>query len=246
MMVIRKDADRGHAHRGWLESWHSFSFADYYDPSHMGFDRLRVINEDIIQPSMGFGMHGHKDMEIVTYVLEGELAHKDTLGNSSVIRPGDIQRMSAGTGIEHSEFNNSKDQATHLLQIWLIPRSKNRRPDYEQLNYSKVLSTPGIHKVVSRDKSASMVTIGSDVEMYVGKVDGFSALFQIRPGRSAWLQLVKGEIAVKSSGGGASVGGVSVGGTVLLQKGDGLAITDEKELAIESKGPSEFLLFEMG
>jgi quercetin 2,3-dioxygenase len=232
MFVIRKSDDRGHADHGWLKSWHTFSFADYYDPKHMAFRVLRVINEDFIDPDQGFGTHPHRDMEIVTYVIEGSLKHRDTLGNSSAITPGEIQRMSAGTGIQHSEFNGSKEQTTHLLQIWLLPNRQGLEPGYEQKNLSGMLAKTGLHKVVSGKQDPAIVSINQDVEIYVGKYENSADKIELRPGRYGWLQLIKGSMTIVEEG-------------ISLKAGDGLAVSDEKGFQFQAEGPTEFLFFDL-
>jgi redox-sensitive bicupin YhaK (pirin superfamily) len=232
MFVVRKSDDRGHADHGWLKSWHTFSFADYYDPAHMAFRVLRVINEDFIDPDQGFGTHPHKDMEIVTYVIEGSLKHRDTLGNSSTISPGEIQRMSAGTGIQHSEFNGSKDETTHLLQIWLMPKAQGLKPGYEQKNLSSLMSTTGLHKVVSGKPDSSIVGINQDVDIYVGKYENSGGEIKLQQGRYGWLQVVRGGVTLFTEG-------------ISLKAGDGLAIGDEKGFSFRAEGPTEFLFFDL-
>lgn len=232
MLMIRRADERGHANHGWLDSWHTFSFADYYDPRFMGFRALRVINEDRIAGGGGFPTHGHRDMEIITYVIEGALDHKDNLGTASTIRPGEVQRMSAGRGILHSEFNHSDQLPCHLLQIWLLPSSSGFPASYEQKDFSDLLRQPGLHRVVSGAPSDSTITIHQDVDLYVGKLNNLESQFAIRPGRHLWLQMVKGEISLKEKG-------------INLRPGDGLAVSDEKELKLRADGPAEFLMFDL-
>jgi len=197
MKSVRKASDRGHARHGWLESFHTFSFADYYDPAHMGFRALRVINEDRVQPAQGFGRHSHRDMEIVTYVIEGALAHGDSLGTGSVIRPGDVQRMSAGTGITHSEYNDSKSELVHFLQIWILPERAGIEPSYEQKSFPESERAGRLRLVGSRDGRDGSVRIHQDVALYAGLLaPGQSAAHELAPGRHAWLQVVRGSLSL--------------------------------------------------
>ncbi len=231
MINVRRANERGHAERGWLRSFHSFSFADYHDPKFMGFQDLRVINEDYIAGGQGFPTHPHKDMEIITYVVSGELAHKDSMGNSTSIKPGEVQRMSAGTGIQHSEYNNKKDQDTHLLQIWILPEKKNIEPSYGQKNFADSYKKNDLTLTVSRDGRDGSVKMNQDVDLYVAKwAEGKSVDFTPRPGRSAWLQVVKGELTLNN---------------LKMENGDGAAINGESRLQMLSKGPAEFLLFDL-
>ena len=231
MKSIRKASDRGHARHGWLESFHTFSFADYYDPAHMGFRALRVINEDRVQPGQGFGRHSHRDMEIVTYVIEGALAHGDSLGTGSVIRPGDVQRMSAGTGITHSEYNDSKSALVHFLQIWILPERAGIAPSYEQKSFPESERAGRLRLVGSRDGRDGSVTIHQDVALYAGLLaPGQSAAHELAPGRHAWLQVVRGSL--------------SLDGTPLAA-GDGVAIGEEKRIALDARTASEVLLFDL-
>jgi len=231
MIHMRRAKERGHAERGWLTSFHTFSFADYYDPKFMGFHDLRVINEDWIAGGEGFPTHPHKDMEIVTYVVEGELAHKDSMGNSTAIKPGEVQRMSAGTGIRHSEYNNKQDQKTHLLQIWILPEKKDIPPSYGQKSFTDAFKAKDLTLTVSRDGRDGSISMNQDVDLYVGKWEtGKSVQFKARPGRKFWLQLVKGELSVNN---------------LKMEMGDGAAIAEEGALEIKSGGPSEFLLFDL-
>lgn len=230
MITVRRSEERGHASRGWLESYHTFSFADYYDPRHEQFRDLRVINEDWIAPGQGFGTHPHRDMEIVTVVLEGALAHRDSLGTGSTIRPGEVQRMSAGTGIAHSEFNASDSEPVHLLQIWLLPERAGLEPGYEQ----KAFPTDGapLQLLAARDGRGGAVTIHQDAELYRARLaPGESALHALRPGRHAWLQVTSGTLTVNGTN---------------LRAGDGAAVSDETELRLSANGaPAEALLFDL-
>lgn len=231
MLTIRKAEDRGHANHGWLDTYHTFSFANYYDRKHMGFRSLRVINEDWVSPDAGFGTHGHRDMEIITYVLEGALAHKDSIGNGSVIQPGDIQRMSAGTGILHSEFNHSQNETVHLLQIWLLPDTQGLQPSYEQRNFSPA-KTPGkLHLVAARDGREGAVTVHQDVELYAGVLkEGDRISHTLKPQRHAWVQVARGAITLNG---------------VPLKTSDGAAISEETEVAIAATQDAEILLFDL-
>jgi hypothetical protein len=230
-MEARKAAQRGHFDHGWLDTSHTFSFADYYDPRHMGFSDLRVINEDIVQPGMGFGTHGHRDMEIVTWVLEGALQHKDNMGNGSVIRPGTVQRMSAGTGVLHSEFNASKEEPVHFLQIWILPGKTGVEPGYEERTLDG-LEGKGFRLIGSPDGRDGSITIHQDASLYAARLaTAAAAKHELAAGRSAWLQVARGS---------ATVNGVP------LSHGDGAAL--EKERLIEAvAGPdgAELILFDL-
>src|SRR5262249_8264315 len=224
MIHVRKAGERGHFDHGWLDTWHTFSFADYYDPENMGFRALRVINEDTVAPGRGFGKHGHRDMEIVTVVLEGALGHRDSAGGSGVLRPGEVQHMSAGTGVQHSEMNASQTEPVHLYQIWLLPERNGITPGYEQ----KAFPPPdGLQLVASHDARDGSLKIYQDVDLYRGTVDGVLR-FDFRPGRFGWLQAASGDL--------------SINGTP-LQPGDGVAIADER--GIDLSGTGEFLLFDL-
>jgi redox-sensitive bicupin YhaK (pirin superfamily) len=231
MIQVRPAAERGHARHDWLDSRHTFSFADYHDPRHMGFRTLRVINEDRVQPGRGFGTHHHEDMEIVTWVLDGELAHRDSLGNGSTIRPGELQRMSAGTGIDHSEFNRAANAIVHFLQIWILPERRGLAPSYEQRAFPLDERGGELVLVASRDRRLGSVGLHQDAELWAGRLAAGAALAHaLRPGRHAWLQVARGS--------------VEANGTA-LRAGDGLAASDEKELAIRAVQPSELLLFDL-
>ncbi len=231
MLTIRKAEDRGHANHGWLNTYHTFSFANYYEPKHMGFRALRVINEDRVSPGNGFGTHGHRDMEIITYVLEGALEHKDSIGTGSVIQPGEVQRMSAGTGILHSEFNHSKTDSVHFLQIWLLPEKEGLPPSYEQRNFSPA-KTPGkLHLVAARDGRDAAVTVHQDVDLYAAVLEpGDRVSHSLQPQRHAWVQVARG---------GITLNGLS------LDKGDGGAISEETDVVIEATTDAEILLFDL-
>jgi redox-sensitive bicupin YhaK (pirin superfamily) len=197
MNELRRSAERGHAQHGWLESYHSFSFADYYDPEHMGHGPLRVINEDRVQPGTGFGTHGHRDMEIISYVLEGALAHKDSMGNASTIVPGDVQRMSAGTGVRHSEYNADPARVTHFLQIWIEPKSSGIAPGYEQKRFAPEEKRGRLRLIVSPDGREGSVAMHQDAFLYAGLFDGDErAALSIAAGRKGYVQVIRGSIAV--------------------------------------------------
>ena len=232
MITIRPKDERGVANFGWLDSRHTFSFGNYYDPQHMGFASLRVINEDKVLPAQGFGTHGHRDMEIISYVLSGELAHRDSMGNGSVIRPGDVQRMSAGTGVRHSEFNASDTNPVHFLQIWIMPEQSRLQPSYEEKNFTPEEKQGKLRLVGSPDGRDNSVTIHQDVNLYLASLTPRDRLtYQIPDNRAVWLQVIKGKIMLDER---------------LLEAGDGAAIVDESEIAIAGNSPnSEILLFDM-
>jgi hypothetical protein len=236
MLSVRKSEERGHFNHGWLDTFHSFSFADYYDPAHMGFRHLRVINEDRVAPGQGFGTHPHRDMEIITYVLEGALEHKDSMGTGSIIRPGDVQRMSAGTGVTHSEFNASDREPVHLLQIWILPERRNIQPSYEQKSIPIDQAPVGQHNgslrlVASPDGRDGSVTVHQDVTLYAAKLPAHGkAEHALAPGRNAWLQVVRGSVSANGH---------------LLQAGDGAAISEEARLTLEAASPAEVLVFDL-
>jgi hypothetical protein len=227
MLQLRKSNDRGHANHGWLDSWHTFSFADYHDPQHVSFSALRVINEDRVSPGEGFPTHPHRDMEIITYVLEGALEHQDSLGTGSVIRPGEVQRMSAGTGIRHSEFNHSQTEPVHFLQIWILPDRQGVKPGYEQ----KRIGLDGqLRLVASPDGHDGSVTIHQDARVYAARLNGSEVTHTLASGRRAWLQVARG--AVKLNG-------------TTLQAGDGAGIENETALRLAADGSAEVLLFDL-
>ncbi|MBD1804944.1 pirin family protein [Microcoleus sp. FACHB-SPT15] len=231
MLTIRKAEDRGHANHGWLDSYHTFSFANYYDPKHMEFRALRVINEDRVIGGAGFGTHGHRDMEIITYVLEGSLEHKDSLGTGSVIQPGDVQRMSAGTGIRHSEFNHSETESVHFLQIWLLPKTEGIRPSYEQRNFELANSPGKLRLVAAPDAREGALTVHQDVDLYAAVLEpGDRISHTLQPQRHAWIQVARGAVTLNG---------------LPLDKGDGVAISDETNLVIEATTDAEILLFDM-
>lgn len=231
MFQIRKSHDRGHADHGWLDTYHTFSFADYYDPAQMGFRSLRVINEDRVAPGMGFGMHGHRDMEIVTYVLSGALEHKDSMGNGEVLRPGEFQRMSAGTGIRHSEFNPSASEPVHLYQIWLLPKANGIAPSYEQKMFAPEEQPGKLRLVASPDGAEGSLTIHQDAQIYLATLrSGESIRHEFFAGRHAWLQVLRGNVTV---------------GETVLESSDALAVSDEPALEIIAKEPAEIMLFDL-
>jgi redox-sensitive bicupin YhaK (pirin superfamily) len=231
MIEIRKANDRGLADHGWLRSYHTFSFADYYDPAHMGFGPLRVINEDRIQPGTGFGTHGHRDMEIISYVLEGALAHKDNMGNGSTIVPGDVQRMSAGKGVLHSEFNHSRDGITHFLQIWIEPNVAGLTPSYEQKHFDAAATRGRLRLVASPDGREGSVTVHQDACLYAAILDGAErATHELAPGRRAYVHVARGKVTVNSQ---------------LLDAGDALKASKIEEIVLERGENAEVLLFDL-
>lgn len=221
MMELRKAADRGHAQHGWLDSHHTFSFADYYDREHMGWGALRVINDDTVQPGQGFGAHGHRDMEIISYVLEGALEHKDSMGSGSVIRPGDVQLMSAGTGVRHSEFNHSSTEPVHFLQIWIMPKFTGIRPNYQEKRFAADQKRGQLRLMASPDGDDDSLTIAQDARFYAGLLDGAERVeHAVDPGRHVYVHLARGALTVNgqplSAGDGAKISGES-----LLELADG-------------------------
>lgn len=233
MQTIRRASERGRADFGWLDSRHTFSFGEYYDPAHMGFGALRVINDDRVAPGGGFQTHPHRDMEIVSYVLEGALAHKDSLGNGSTIAPGDVQRMSAGTGIAHSEYNASTKEPVHFLQIWFLPEKRGLQPGYEQKNFDAGAKRDRLRLVASPDGREGSVTIRSDAALYVSLLGTDARVsHSLASGRGAWLHVARGSVAV---------------GDIALSEGDGLQVADEAGIEIAGKATeSEILLFDLG
>jgi len=231
MITVRKSNERGYADHGWLQSFHSFSFADYYDPAHMGFGPLRVINEDRVAPGSGFGTHGHRDMEIISYVLDGELAHKDSMGNGSVIRPGDVQRMSAGSGVRHSEYNHAKDRTTHFLQIWIEPNVTGIAPGYEEKRFSDADKQGRLRLIASPDGADGSVRIHQDARLYAARLAGGESLAADLPaGRLGYLHLVRGALTVNG---------------VRLDGGDAAKMREETRLDIRAEGEAEVLLFDL-
>jgi hypothetical protein len=231
MIQLRRAAERGHFDHGWLDTYHTFSFGDYYDPAHLGFRSLRVINDDRVQPGQGFGKHGHRDMEIVTYVLEGTLQHKDSLGNGSIIRAGELQRMTAGTGVRHSEFNPSDNEAVHLYQIWLLPERKGLKPSYQELALDEAQKRGRFRLVASPDGADGSMTIHQDARLYLASLlPSEGVAHEIERGRAAWLQVLRGSVNVLANE---------------LSAGDGAAVTDESAISVQAAVPSEVLLFDL-
>jgi hypothetical protein len=231
MITIRKSSERGHANHGWLDSFHTFSFATYRDPQHTRFRSLRVMNEDRIAPGQGFGQHPHQDMEIVTYVLEGQLEHQDSMGNGSVLRAGDFQRMSAGTGVEHSEFNPSATEPVHLYQIWLFPDKHGHEPSYEDRTFDPAEKQNRLRLVASPDGREDSLTIHQDASIYLANLDAGKELsHELRPGRHAWLQVLRGDVKV---------------GEHELTAGDGAAVSEEAAVRIAAVKPAEVMLFDL-
>ncbi len=230
MKLIRRANERGHAEHGWLDTYHTFSFAQYYDPNWMGFRSLRVINDDLVMPAMGFGTHPHRDMEIITYVLSGALEHKDSMGNGRVIRPGEVQYMAAGTGIRHSEFNPSKDEAVHLLQIWIVPERDGLKPRYAEK--SLVNAPKGtFNLVVSNTGRSDSLAINQDADLYIAKLDrGSKVSHALKPGRHAWLHIAEGEVKADGDS---------------LKAGDGVGFSGEPGLELAATKPSQVLLFDL-
>jgi redox-sensitive bicupin YhaK (pirin superfamily) len=231
MIAIRRGDERGYADHGWLKSFHSFSFAEYHDPDYMGFGPLRVINEDRVAPGMGFGTHGHRDMEIISYVLEGELAHRDSIGNGSVIRPGDVQRMSAGRGVMHSEFNHDKTQATHFLQIWIQPDRTGIEPGYEEKRFEAADKRGRLRLVASPGGADGSVVIHQDARVYAGLFDGAeSASLDLAPSRRGYIHVARGAIAVNGT---------------RLAAGDAAKITDMAQVNLSDGRDAEVLAFDL-
>ncbi len=231
MIVLRKAGERGHSNHGWLDSYFSFSFAEYHDPQHMGFSSLRVINEDVVQPGKGFGTHGHRDMEIITYILAGALEHKDSMGNGSVIRPGDVQRMSAGRGVQHSEFNPSPSELVHLLQIWIVPNVRGIAPEYEETHFDAASKRGRLRLIASSDGRDGSVTIHQDAAVYAALLDGAErASHALAPGRKAYIHVARGSVTVNGNA---------------LDAGDALKASGESVLAFERGENAEILLFDL-
>jgi redox-sensitive bicupin YhaK (pirin superfamily) len=231
MISIRRSGDRGHRNYGWLDTFHTFSFNDYRDPAFMGFRSLRVINEDRVAPGEGFGTHPHRDMEIITYVLSGALAHRDSMGTGSTIRPGDVQRMSAGSGVTHSEFNGGADEPVHFLQIWLLPDRQGIPPSYEQKAFSEGEKEGRLRLIASRDGREGSVTIHQDADLYgtvVGRDESVTA--SLRPGRHAWVQVARGSVTLNG---------------VELAAGDGARVSGEEAMTLKGLEPAEVLVFDL-
>ena len=231
MIKLRKSADRGHFNHGWLKTHHSFSFGDYYDPAHRGWRVMRVLNEDWVEPGEGFPTHAHNDMEIVTYVLSGALEHRDSMGNTSVIHAGDVQRMSAGTGVTHSEFNHSKGDAVHLFQVWFFPEKKHLTPEYEQKTFGLPVETEGLRRLVSPDGKGNSLSIHQDVRVYDARLaEGSKVSYPLANERGVWIQLADGILET---------------GGVTLRPGDGLAVEQASSLELRCVQGAHFLLFDL-
>jgi hypothetical protein len=231
MITLRPSADRGHADHGWLNSYHSFSFADYFDPRHVGFSALRVINEDRVAPGAGFPTHGHRDMEIVSYVLDGALEHKDSMGNGSVIRPGDVQRMSAGSGVRHSEYNASQTKLVHFLQIWILPQSNGIAPGYEQKHFAPADLGNRLRLIASPDGRDGSVTIHQDARLYAARLDGTTGVAHaLAAGRCAYVHVARGSVELNG---------------LPLAAGDGARIENEPQLRLEQARAAEVLVFDL-
>lgn len=231
MLQIRKSNARGRADHGWLRSQHSFSFADFYDPDHMGFGPLRVINEDQVQAGRGFGTHSHRDMEIISYVLDGALEHKDSMGNGSVLRYGDVQRMSAGTGVAHSEYNHSRTEPVHFLQIWIEPNAKGIAPSYEEKHFDAAAKQGALRLIASSDGREGSVLIHQDASIYASLMNGADQLSHaLAPGRLAYVHVVRGQVTVNG---------------MLLSTGDALKLSDERAVTLAEANDAEILLFDL-
>lgn len=231
MITLRKAKDRGHTRIGWLDSHHTFSFGEYYDPAHLGYRSLRVINDDRVSPAAGFGTHAHQDMEIITYVLEGELEHKDSLGSGSVIRPGEVQRMSAGTGIRHSEYNPSATAPVHFLQIWILPERPRLDPGYEQKEYPPEELQGRWRLIGAHDGRDGAVTVHQDVDIYAARLEAGDTIQQtLRAGRHAWLHVARGNVVVNGN---------------KLEAGDAVGVSDETAIEVSASAAAEVLLFDL-
>jgi redox-sensitive bicupin YhaK (pirin superfamily) len=230
MMTIRKANERGHAQHGWLDSYHTFSFANYYDPEWMGFRSLRVINDDLVMPGQGFGTHPHRDMEIITYILSGALEHKDSMGNGRVIKPGEVQYMAAGTGIQHSEFNPAPDEAVHFLQIWVQPDRKGLKPSYAEKSYADA-DRGRLHLVTSKSGRDGSLTINQDADLYLAKLDeGQKVTHRLKPGRHAWVHVAEGEVTLNGQ---------------TLKGGDAASLSGESAVQLTGAKPAQVLLFDL-
>ena len=231
MLTVRHSNQRGHFDHGWLNTYHTFSFDQYYDPRYMGFRSLRVINEDFVAPGRGFPKHGHRDMEIITYILQGALKHEDSMGNGSVIRPGDVQRMTAGTGVRHSEQNASTDELVHLLQIWIIPNADNLEPGYEQKAFSNEERQNQLRLIASTDGRDGSISVHQDVSLYASILDaGQQVDYRMHPTRFGWLQVARGSVSVNDQ---------------RVEQGDGVVIIAESDLHIKAEQQAELLLFDL-
>jgi quercetin 2,3-dioxygenase len=230
MKMIRRANERGHAEHGWLDTYHTFSFADYYDPNWMGFRTLRVINDDLVMPAQGFGTHPHRDMEIITYVLSGALEHKDSMGNGRIIRPGEVQYMAAGTGIQHSEFNPSKDEAVHLLQIWILPDRTGLKPRYAERSLANA-PKGRFNLVASKSGREESMTINQEADLYVARLDaGNEVSHALKPARHAWVHVAEGEVKLNGD---------------TLRAGDAVALSEESRVQLVAAKPSQVLLFDL-
>ncbi|MEP6920105.1 MAG: pirin family protein [bacterium] len=231
MIAIRKANERGHFDFGWLNTFHTFSFGNYYDPEFMGFRSLRVINEDFVHAGRGFPTHSHRDMEIITYILEGGLEHRDSMGNGSIIRPGDVQRMTAGTGVSHSESNPAPDQPVHLLQIWIQPSQTRLQPGYEQRMFTEAVKQGQLRLIVSQDGRDGSVTAHQDASVYAAVLAaGQEVTHQLAPNRHAWIQVARGSVRLNGEE---------------LEQGDGAAVSDEESVTIVGREPAEVLVFDL-
>ncbi len=231
MLELRRSTDRGYADHQWLKSQHTFSFADYYDPKHMGFRSLRVINEDRIEGGTGFGAHPHHDMEIISYVVKGALEHKDSMGTKAIIRPGEVQRMSAGAGVVHSEYNHQADEETHFFQIWIMPKTRGGNAGYGQKSFEADLNSKKLVLVVSEDGRDGSIDVKQDADLYISRLKASEDLeFKLREGRGAWVQIVRGQVSVNGQ---------------TLEKGDAASFTAEELLKFKANQDSEFLLFDL-
>ena len=230
MKMIRRANERGHAEHGWLDSYHTFSFANYHDPNWQGFRSLRVINDDLVMPGMGFGTHPHRDMEIITYVLSGALQHKDSMGNGRIIRPGEVQYMAAGTGVQHSEFNPSKNEAAHFLQIWILPERRGLKPRYAEKSLANA-PKGRFNLVASKAGRESSLAINQDADLYVAKLEaGNEASHELNPARHAWVHVAEGEVKLNGD---------------TLKAGDAVALSDEPRMQLVATKPSQVLLFDL-
>jgi len=231
MLTVRKAEERGHANHGWLDTYHTFSFADYQDMRHMGFGPLRVINDDTVKPGQGFGTHGHRDMEIITYVLDGALEHKDSMGNGSITRPGNVQRMSAGTGVRHSEFNPSRDEGVHFLQIWIEPKITGVKPGYEEKQFGLAEKKGQLRLVASPNGREGSVTIHQDAHVYASMLDGKDTVtHRLAPGRRAYIHVARGAVKVNGNA---------------LKDGDGARVENESSIELKDAREAEVLLFDL-
>lgn len=231
MITLRPAQERGHFNHGWLDTYHTFSFADYYDPNHMGFRTLRVINDDTVAPGQGFGTHGHRDMEIISYVLQGALEHKDSMGSGGVLRPGDVQRMSAGTGVLHSEFNHSQEEPVRFLQVWIHPQEKGISPRYDDRTFPIKEKRGELILIASPDGREDSLAIQQDVKVFASILDpGQSAAHRLEPNRHGWIQVARGRLRLNDQ---------------VLQRGDGASMNHESRLELEGVDETEFLLFDL-